>query len=60
MNKYLEIVNIDTDEIVRRIDMSYESERKIERCIGGFEINLNHNQYYVHLNETEETLTLIG
>jgi hypothetical protein len=60
MKKYLEIVHNETNEVVKRMDVSIASERTIEKCASGITMNLNHDKYHVHLNETEETLTLIG
>jgi phosphoribosylformylglycinamidine (FGAM) synthase PurS component len=60
MKKYLEITHNETGKVVKRIDVSISSERTIEKCAMGILMNMNIDEYHVHLNETEETLTLIG
>jgi hypothetical protein len=60
MYKYIEIVNKKTDEIVSRIDVSQLSERKIDRCEFGMNINLNHLEYFTRIEESQEELEIIN
>ena len=59
MKKYIEIINLKTSEVVKRINVSKEHERTIERVIDGMNINLNHNEYYVTATESPTELPII-
>ena len=54
--KYLEIINIDTDAVAKRIDVTGKNDRHIEKIEDGMNINLNHNVYYTNLNVSEGEL----
>lgn len=53
MKTYIEIRKIDTDEVVKRVDVTDRSERSIERVEDGMNINLNHAEYYTEIKEYE-------
>ncbi len=59
MNTYLEIVNDDTNEVVKRLDVTNQSKRQRELIENGMNRNLNHNDYHVNEKETKLTLELI-
>lgn len=44
---YVEIVNYDTDEVVKR--MGPMSERKADKVDNAANINLNHDKYYTRI-----------
>lgn len=46
-NWYVEIVDIETEEVVNR--MGPFSERKAEKVEDGANINLNHERYYTRV-----------
>jgi len=47
MDTWVEIVNTETDEVVKR--MGPMSNRRAEKVEGGASINLNHEEYYTRL-----------
>jgi hypothetical protein len=54
--KYIEIVHSSTNTVVKRIDVTGSSERKIEQVERGVLINLNMNAY--HTTETDSEVEL--
>lgn len=56
MYKYIEIIELDTDKVVKRIDVTGRGERSIERVEDGININLNHDEFITQLNESEKEL----
>lgn len=44
--RYLEIRKYEGNEVVKRMDVTSMSERKIDRIDSGMNINLNHKEYY--------------
>lgn len=59
MKKYLEIISYKEKSVVKRLDVTNESERNIERIETGININLNHDEYYTWINESETVLEII-
>lgn len=59
MYKYLEIVKDKGNEVVKRLNVSDESERSIEKIEKGMNINLNHNEYTVQYKESDTELPVI-
>jgi len=51
MYKYLEIIDMDTDAVIRRMDVSNKTETQIERIDNGLNINLNHDKYLTVVKE---------
>jgi len=45
--RYLEIRKYEGNEVVKRMDVTGMSERKIDRIDSGMNINLNHKEYYI-------------
>lgn len=43
MYKYIEIIEDETSEVVSRMDVTTQSERNLEKILGGINRNLNHN-----------------
>lgn len=60
MFKYLEIVKKETKEIVKRMDITNQSERQIERIEMGVLMNLNIKEYYIKIATSETKLERIG
>lgn len=46
IHDYLEVVAFDSDEVVKRIEVTSRSERGIEQAERGMQHNLNHDLYY--------------
>jgi hypothetical protein len=62
MYKYLEIVRIEhqiNDVVVKRMDMTGKSDRQIERIENGIWINLNHQDFYTRVTESDTELPTI-
>ena len=47
MYKYIEIIEDETSEVVSRMDVTTQSERNLEKILGGINRNLNHNAKYL-------------
>lgn len=57
MKKYIEIVQHGViEKVVKRIDVTSESERTIDKIETGLNINLNHESYFTRVIESETTL----
>lgn len=57
MKKYFEIVKYgDPEEISRRFEVTNESQHNIDRIERGANINLNHNDYFTRVVESETEL----
>ena len=52
MKYIVEVVEYDTDEVVRSIDCG-ESKRRAEKCMDGLDINLDYERFYTRI-ESEE------
>jgi len=59
MYKYIEVKKYDTDEVVKRLDVSDISERSCDRMDNGLNINLNHDVFFTTINDSEIKLDLI-
>lgn len=57
--KYLEVKSYDNGEVVKRLDVSHESDRSIDRIERGLNINLNHEKFYTFSYESEYKLDVI-
>lgn len=55
---YIEIVAFDGDKVIRRVDVTYESERNRAKIDSGININLNHNQYYTRDKQSDIKLPI--
>ena len=44
--RYINVVDCETNEIVKQVDVTGKSERSIGKIEDGLNINLNHNKYY--------------
>lgn len=51
MKKYLEIVSYLNDQVIRRFDVTKESEHNANRLDRGVNINMNHEDYYTRFRE---------
>jgi hypothetical protein len=51
--KYLEVKSYENGEVVKRLDVSNESDRSIDRIERGLNINLNHEAFYTFSYESE-------
>lgn len=51
--KYLEVKSYDNGKVVKRLDVSNESDRSIDRIERGLNINLNHEAFYTFSYESE-------
>lgn len=58
MYKYIEIVLYDTNKVVKRIDVKNRSEKQIDKIEDGLNINLNHDQYFTRVSESNIQLEL--
>ena len=47
--KYIAVISYDTEEVVKKIDVTGKSESQIDRIENGLNINLNHNKFYTML-----------
>jgi hypothetical protein len=43
--KYIEVVSIETGEVVNRVDVTGKTERYIDKCLCGMLINLDRENY---------------
>lgn len=57
--KYLEVKSYNNGEVVKRLDVSNESDRSIDRIERGLNINLNHEAFYTFSYESEYKLDVI-
>lgn len=51
--KYLEVKSYDNGKVVKRLDVSNESDRSVDRIERGLNINLNHEAFYTFSYESE-------
>lgn len=56
MFKYIEIKEFKTKKVVKRIDVSGETDKVIDRLNNGMNINLNTEEYYTIINESKVKL----
>jgi hypothetical protein len=54
--KYIEVIQKATKKVVKRMDVSSQSERSIDRIERGMSINMNHAEYFAQQNESETEL----
>lgn len=59
MKKYIEIVEREKEEVIKRLDVSDKSDRMIDRIESGININLNHDHFYTNQIESEVELPII-
>lgn len=45
--RHLEVVEIGSLEVIKRLDVSSRSDREVERILRGMLINLNTDRYFV-------------
>jgi hypothetical protein len=53
MNTYIEVIEYETKRVVKRINMTGKTGRQIDKVMDGMEINMNHDQFYTHINKSE-------
>ena len=56
MKTYIEVKTYESEECVKRIDVTGKSERSIDRIESGMNRNMNHKDYYTVQVETEKEL----
>lgn len=56
--KYIEIKSYKGDEIALRIDITGKSERDIEKAEEAMGMNLNHNEFYIEIIESDKPLPI--
>jgi hypothetical protein len=54
--KYIEIKEYDSENVVKRLDVSGKTDRSIEKIELGMNRNLNHDQFYTRVYESEVKL----
>jgi hypothetical protein len=57
--KYIEIKEYDSENVVKRLDVSGKTDRSVERIESGMNRNLNHEQFYTNTRESEVKLEVI-
>lgn len=53
MYKYIEIIETDSEKVVKRIDITNHTQCSADRIENGANINLNHDDYHTDQNEYE-------
>jgi hypothetical protein len=48
---YIEVVEYETDKVIKKVDVSDKSWRQAERVQDGMDRNLNHEKFYTRLSE---------
>lgn len=56
---YIEVLEYDTNKVVRRIDVSSKPPRTIERIEDGININLDVSRFYTRIVKVEEKLEAV-
>jgi hypothetical protein len=59
MSTYLEIVSIETNKVVKRLDLTGMSDRYTERTELGMLMTIDRDRFFVNENKTEDKLELI-
>lgn len=57
--KYIEVIRYSDKEVVKRMDVSDKNDRAIDRIDSGININMNHEEYYTMIVESEKSLEVI-
>ena len=57
--KYLEIKSYEDGKVVKRLDVTGQSDRSIDRVERGMNINLNHEAFYTFSYDSEYKLDTI-
>ncbi len=57
---YLEIREYESREVVKRLDVSNQSQHSIDRIDNGMNRNLNYEKFYTFVNKSEIQLPLIN
>ncbi len=52
--KYIDIIEHSTGNVVEQIDVSGRSDRQVERVDNGININMNHEMYYTLISDTKK------
>lgn len=58
--KYIEVKSFDNGEVIKRMDVSLESNRSIDRTERGLNLNLNHDKYYTFSYDSIERKEVIN
>lgn len=53
MHTYIEVIEFKTKQVVKRVDVTGQTERQIDKVDDGLNINLNHEEYYTRVQEYE-------
>lgn len=56
---YIEIKELETAKVIKRLDCTDNSKRSREKIESGMNINLNHEEYYTFSFESETQLPII-
>lgn len=59
MYKYIEVKDRESEEVIKRLDVTDVLAWKLERIESGIEINMNHDKYYISIANVENKLELI-
>ncbi len=59
MKRYLEIQNIDTNEVIKRIDVTGFGERREDKLDDAININLNRDDFYTVFHNSDVALEII-
>lgn len=54
--RYLEIVHTEDSKVVKRLNVTGQGERSVDRIEMGMNINLNHKEYHININDSEVEL----
>lgn len=57
--KYIEIKEYENGKVVKRIDVSNESDHNMDKIESGMNINLNHEKYYTFSYDSEVKLETV-
>lgn len=56
---YLEIKSLEDGKVVKRFDLTSDSQHNRDKCERGANINLNHEKYYTFSFDSETKLDVI-
>jgi hypothetical protein len=54
--KYIEIIKMSGNVVIKRMDVTVRADRQIERIESGVNINLNHNEFFTDVNEYDKEM----
>lgn len=56
---YLEIIQYNSGNVIKRMDLSGKTDNEIDKIDSGLNINLNHNEYYTLVFGSESKKEII-